>query len=231
MGLAALFVAGGRERQALWHFDPAAGSIAAADDEARWLSDDEPADQPLGAGSADGSRRCGQAMASSRDRCTTSRLTAVWAPSLGAASTRCADGARCGAGTARGAEGGRAGGATGSSGGEDQRGAESPLDLVSAMRSRRRSRETAPRTGGRRRGPDGHPGQVASTGSQPSDVPNGSTHPAGRRRPPEPLELDPSLMDDPPAAHPRSSSGVAEITVDDAALSAEPAVMTAAAST
>jgi hypothetical protein len=30
-------------------------------------------------------------------------------------------------------------------------------------------------------------------------------------------------MDDPPAAHPRSSSGVAEITVDDAALVAEPA--------
>ncbi|GMA85306.1 hypothetical protein GCM10025868_05560 [Angustibacter aerolatus] len=52
------------------------------------------------------------------------------------------------------------------------------------MRSRRRDRE------GRRT-----PG--------PADVP-GATHPARRRRQrPEPLELDPTLMDDPPAAHPR----------------------------
>ncbi len=35
------FPAGGRERQARWHFDVAARTVAAADDEARWLSEDE----------------------------------------------------------------------------------------------------------------------------------------------------------------------------------------------
>ncbi|HEX5522671.1 MAG TPA: septation protein SepH, partial [Pedococcus sp.] len=35
------FPAGGRERQARWHFDVAARTVTAADDEARWLSEDE----------------------------------------------------------------------------------------------------------------------------------------------------------------------------------------------
>lgn len=37
------FPAGGRERQARWHFDVAARTVTAADDEARWLSEDEAA--------------------------------------------------------------------------------------------------------------------------------------------------------------------------------------------
>ena len=37
------FAAGGRQRQAHWHFDVSARTVAAADDEARWLSED---DQP-----------------------------------------------------------------------------------------------------------------------------------------------------------------------------------------
>ncbi|HEX8498626.1 MAG TPA: septation protein SepH, partial [Actinomycetales bacterium] len=37
------FSAGEREREARWHFDVGAASVTAADDEARWLSEDEPA--------------------------------------------------------------------------------------------------------------------------------------------------------------------------------------------
>ncbi len=48
------FVAGGRERQACWVFDPASRIVDAADDEARWLSEDEDASAsakgPLGRG-------------------------------------------------------------------------------------------------------------------------------------------------------------------------------------
>ena len=35
------FVAGGRERRAVWRFDPATEHLAAQDDEARWLSEDD----------------------------------------------------------------------------------------------------------------------------------------------------------------------------------------------
>ncbi|WP_432562136.1 septation protein SepH [Kineococcus sp. SYSU DK003] len=38
------FVAGGRGRVARWDFDPAARALSAQDDEARWLSEEEPAD-------------------------------------------------------------------------------------------------------------------------------------------------------------------------------------------
>ncbi len=43
------FAAGGRERDALWRFDPLARIVAALDDESRWLSedDDTPAPGPL----------------------------------------------------------------------------------------------------------------------------------------------------------------------------------------
>ncbi len=43
------FAAGGREREALWRFDPLARIVAALDDESRWLSedDDTPAPGPL----------------------------------------------------------------------------------------------------------------------------------------------------------------------------------------
>ena len=38
------FAAGGRQRQASWSYDPVLRSVEAADDEARWLSADEPAE-------------------------------------------------------------------------------------------------------------------------------------------------------------------------------------------
>ena len=38
------FAAGGRERRAHWHFDVAARTVTAADDEARWLSEDDQSD-------------------------------------------------------------------------------------------------------------------------------------------------------------------------------------------
>ena len=173
------FAAGGRERQARWHYDSAARSVVPADDEARWLSEEDPsATGPLaGAG-----------------------LAAVHgaAPGIG------------------GGIGGDVGGTVydiESEGGlraEPSRAVEAgPLDLMSAMRSRRREREAGKRTSavpGARRPAQPQPApQVDSTGNRPSDVP-GSAHPAGRKRPArEPLELNPTLMDDPPAAHPPAS--------------------------
>lgn len=41
-----LFNAGGRQREALWHFDPLARTVSAVDDEARWLSEDEEQQAP-----------------------------------------------------------------------------------------------------------------------------------------------------------------------------------------
>ena len=38
------FAAGGRQRQATWSYDPVLRSVEASDDEARWLSGDEPAE-------------------------------------------------------------------------------------------------------------------------------------------------------------------------------------------
>jgi hypothetical protein len=40
------FTAGGRQRQAAWDFDPLARTVAARDDEALWLSEDEAAEMP-----------------------------------------------------------------------------------------------------------------------------------------------------------------------------------------
>ncbi len=72
--------------------------------------------------------------------------------------------------------------------------ASDPLDLMTAMRSRRRERDL-------HRGRRPH-----DSGTDPADVP-GALHPARRRRQgrPEPLELDPTLLGDPPAAHPATS--------------------------
>ncbi len=41
-----LFVAGGRQRQAVWGFDPLARTVSATDDEARWLSEDDDVQAP-----------------------------------------------------------------------------------------------------------------------------------------------------------------------------------------
>ena len=42
------FAAGGRQRQASWHFDLADRTVTAIDDEARWLSEEEePAPGPI----------------------------------------------------------------------------------------------------------------------------------------------------------------------------------------
>ncbi len=159
--VSATFVAGGREREARWHFDVAGAHVTAADDEARWLSEDEPAPAgPLGA---------------SRPATSTPRAGVYDIEADGGVTAE----------PRRDLDGG-------------------PFDLVGAMRSRRRERDAAPRPATRRR--PGQPGgRVESTGDRPSDVP-GSMHPAGRGRvQPEPLELDPTLMDDPPAAHPPAS--------------------------
>ncbi len=153
------FSAGGRERQARWHFDLGARSVTPADDEARWLSEQGPQVEngPLGG----------------------ARLAAV--PDGGSRAAVYdieADGGVTGAGSS-------------------SRGAADALDLMSAMRSRRREREQrSPRRAQGRQPP----------ATSPTDVP-GATHPARRRRSPapEPLELDPTLLADPPAAHPPAS--------------------------
>ena len=54
------FAAGGRQRQAAWSFDPTSRVVDAQDDEARWLSEEEPAAGPLPGGPAGaGSVRAG----------------------------------------------------------------------------------------------------------------------------------------------------------------------------
>ena len=179
------FAAGGRERQARWHYDSAARSVVPADDEARWLSEDEPSAMGPLAGTGPFAVRGD------------------------------APGPVHGIGGGIGADVGGAVYDIETDGGvraESRRDVEGgPLDLMSAMRSRRREREAGKRTSGRAEAArrSVHPArapQVDSTGNQPSDVP-GSAHPAGRKRPArEPLELDPTLMDDPPAAHPPASS-------------------------
>lgn len=175
--VSATFPAGGREREARWHFDVAGSAVTAADDEARWLSEDEPAaGGPLAAG-----RPAGQP------------------PRAGVYDIE-ADGGVT-AEPRRDLDGG-------------------PFDLVGAMRSRRRERDATTRAPAARRRPGQPGGRVESTGDRPSDVP-GSMHPAGRKRPqPEPLELDPTLMDDPPAAHPASS----EVETTPASTRVEPAI-------
>ena len=195
------FAAGGRERQARWHLDLTAMSVVAADDEARWLSEQDIAGQgPLASARLQAVRDGGDAIGSS----ATGVYDIEADGGVGAAPRHEVD--------------------------VDPR---DPLDLVSAMRSRRRSAAGSPR----RPGPAG--GRVASSGDRPADVP-GSTHPAGRRRPqPEPLDLDPTLMDDPPAAHPPASEipdevapvkvGPVEVAPVEVAAVSQPAIPRAAA--
>ncbi len=179
--VALTFAAGGRERQACWHVDVLARTVNPADDEARWLSEDEP-DPSAGpiVGSSVAPMRAGRSAGAQPAQPGPARGGTVYDIE--------ADGG-VHAEPRRDGEGG-------------------PLDLVGAMRSRRREREGANRlaNAARRRAPHSvTSARVGSTGDQADDVP-GSTHPAGRRRSrPEPLELDPTLMDNPPAAHPPAS--------------------------
>jgi hypothetical protein len=147
------FEAGGRPREARWHFDLAARSVTPADDEARWLSEQVPdGDGPLAGG----------------------RLAAV---PPGVVYDVDADG-----GVPMVDDGG-------------------PLDLMSAMRTRRADRVAT----SRRRPPQ--PARP-DTGARPdpADVP-GARHPARRARhhEPETVRLDPAMLADPPAAHPPAS--------------------------
>ena len=184
------FAAGGRERQARWRYDAVARSVVPADDEARWLSEEEPAASGPLAGAG---------------------LTTVRADPPGAAPALDEGIGGDVGGTVYDIE------ADGGVGAQPSREVEGgPLDLMSAMRSRRRERDAGKRRSGGSDGarrpvtPRSQPGpqpapQVDSTGNQPSDVP-GSTHPAGRKRPArEPLDVNPTLMDDPPPAHPPAS--------------------------
>ncbi|MBC7638886.1 MAG: DUF3071 domain-containing protein, partial [Rhodoferax sp.] len=60
------FAAGGRERQARWHLDLTAMSVVAADDEARWLSEEDVAGQgPLASARLQSVRDGGDAIGSS----------------------------------------------------------------------------------------------------------------------------------------------------------------------
>jgi hypothetical protein len=148
------FPAGGRTRQARWHFDAAARTVTPADDEARWLSEQAPeADGPLGG----------------------ARLAAVPNGSLYDIE----------------ADGGVDGPPS-----RERSDVDDPLDLMTAMRSRRRERDLHRTTTRRTHGES----------VDPADVP-GARHPARRRRAPveAPLELDPALLGDPPAAHPPAS--------------------------
>ncbi|HET8616751.1 MAG TPA: septation protein SepH [Actinomycetales bacterium] len=163
------FPAGGRERAARWHFDLSGRSVTPGDDEARWLSED----QPEGEGPLAGARLT--AVPLSPGGASTVYDVEVDG-GIGVSSSTTRDTARTGSGEA--------------------------LDLVGAMRARRAA--------GRGRRRDGH-GASDARPDTATELPTTGTHPAGRRRPrpgrPEPLDLDPTLLDDPPAAHP--SLGIA----------------------
>ena len=55
------FAAGGRQRQAVWSFDPTSHVVDAQDDEARWLSEEEPAAGPLAGSQAGAAATAGRA--------------------------------------------------------------------------------------------------------------------------------------------------------------------------
>ena len=160
------FPAGGRERSARWHLDLAGRSVTPGDDEARWLSED----QPEGEGPLAGARLSAVS------------LSPAGTPGSGHVYDVEVDGGIGAADT----------GTWSSRSGE-------ALDLVGAMRARRQAGR------GSRRRPASH-GSTAGAHDEEGDALSTGVHPAGRRRSPvaapEPLELDPSLMDDPPSAHP-----------------------------
>lgn len=116
------FAAGGRERQAMWSFDVADRTLTPRDDEARWLSEDEPAaaaapirDAPVYDVEAEGG-------------VDAPRRPAGSAPGRTSTHAASPDGSR-GLGGAGGS------GGTGRRSTERER-SEAPLDLVSAMRER-----------------------------------------------------------------------------------------------
>jgi hypothetical protein len=164
------FPAGGRERSARWHLDLVGRSVSPGDDEARWLSED----QPEGEGPLAGARLSAVALSPTDTPGGRGHVYDVEVDG-GIGSTPLA--------------------ATAPARGE-------ALDLMSAMRARRQA------GGGPRRRSGGHGAPSSPAHGSAPDVSRTGTHPAGRRRgapaapKPEPLELDPSLMDDPPAAHP-----------------------------
>jgi hypothetical protein len=168
------FPAGGRERSARWHFDLVGRSVSPGDDEARWLSED----QPEGEGPLAGARLSAVALSPTGTPGGRSHVYDV---------------------EVDGGIGSHATPAAASTRGE-------ALDLMSAMRARRQAGS------GPRRRSASHVATSTPPHGGVSDVPSTGVHPAGRRRvgpgapKPEPLELDPSLMDDPPAAHPPAGS-------------------------
>jgi hypothetical protein len=197
--VALAFAAGGREREALWRFDPLARVVTALDDESRWLSedDDTPAPGPLpaphlatpsrpasvydveaegGVGAPSGRSRPGRST-----RPTASARRPTPGPTTGASPT---------APTLPGT--------TGEPG--DGLDDGQPLDLVAAMRQRNAQR-------GRRRRPRG------------ADVPGLDEAPE-EALPLEELALDPRDHVPPPAQHPRP--GDEAETAGDTAASAQP---------
>jgi hypothetical protein len=162
------FPAGGRERSARWHLDLAGRSVTPGDDEARWLSED----QPEGEGPLAGARLSAVSLSPSSTPGSSGHVYDVEVDGgIGASDT----------------------GTWSSTSGE-------ALDLVGAMRARRQAGR------GSRRRPASHGSTAGAPHDEHGEAMSTGVHPAGRRRnpvaAPEPLELDPSLMDDPPAAHP-----------------------------
>jgi hypothetical protein len=166
------FPAGGRERSARWHLDLAGRSVTPGDDEARWLSED----QPEGEGPLAGARLSAVSLSPASTPGSAAHVYDVEVDGgIGASDT----------------------GTWSSTSGE-------ALDLVGAMRARRQAGRSA------RRRSTSHGGTAGARHDERGDAPTTGVHPAGRRRSPvaspEPLELDPSLMDDPPSAHPPAGS-------------------------
>jgi hypothetical protein len=175
------FPAGGRERSARWHLDLAGRSVTPGDDEARWLSED----QPEGDGPLAGARLSAVGLSPASTPGSTGHVYDVEVD----------------------------GGIGGSDAGSWSSDRGDALDLVGAMRARRQTGR-----GGRRRA--AHSGSALGR-EDGLDAHSPSMHPAGRQRGRvaaprrEPLELDPSLMDDPPAAHPPAGAAPVDDPSDD----------------
>ncbi len=167
------FVAGQRDRQASWHFDPSDRTIVALDDEARWLSEDEQT-------AAGGPVPSTLLSASSR----TTHVYDVEAEGGLRPSSRRADRGQHPAGT--GDPGRSKGPARGDRDKHDE-----PVDLMTAMRERSAAARGRRRAGGRK-------GR-----NTPSSVPVSEEQVPEEVLPLENLPYDPETMGLPPAAHGR----------------------------
>lgn len=166
------FAAGGREREASWSFDPVLGSVDALDDEARWLSEEEPEAASAAAATA----------AAARAAVVYDVEAEGGVVDPGAGSPR----DRSGSGSANSARSDSDASTAAMDGSHGSHATDDPVDLMTAMRERSTVRGRRP--GGRRRAtPSEKP--AAPAGRPAGDAP-AKAHPAKTATPDEALPLE-----------------------------------------